>query len=178
MDKIVAILLPIIILACVPLAFHCYVDSFTISNIHLYIWIVLTANAMIIISIMLSDFVAKFDINNHSIQLTVMAFTAYLYTLVIELINSDNSIFTGAIEFINLENNIFQISSIPLSLLDVLGIGLFITIVTTAITITIVKNIETKQWKGSVVTVSISYLLGLSGYSLYVGLLMLNVLTK
>lgn len=164
MDKICAILFPFIFLLGVPRVFDLYVDSFSITNWPLFATIIVIANILIIFSILLSDYIKKFEINSHSVQLTEIAFTAYLSTV--------------AIEVLNLENSIIQAPLLPYPSLYVLIFGMVVTLVTTAFTAIIAKEINAKRWSDSIVNLSISYLIGLMGYSFYILLLLSNVVTK
>lgn len=161
MDKIFAIISPLFILLGCPFIFH-HFGFFIVKDWILFIGVVISANAILLFKIMLSDYVKQFEIDNHCIQLSEMALTAFLATMAIQQFN---------------QINILPISKLPYSMNIILSIGIGITLFTTAITAVIVKKIKNGDWKYSKFALPISYLVGLSGYSLYVALFLLKALS-
>lgn len=162
MDKVCAITLPLIVLLGGPLV-SSYINLVTISNWPLLIFIVIISNSILAVKVMLSDYVKKFEIDSHCVQLTEMALTAFIATLAIQLFNN---------------KNILDVPVLPYPFLHVLMAGLAITVLTTAIAAIIVKKIKSQEWSDNIGILTIGYLVGLTGYSLYVALFLLKVITK
>lgn len=161
MDIIIAIILPLCIYFGGPLICD-HFRLITIKDWPIFIGIIGSANAVLTIKILLSDYVNKFEIDSHCIQLSEMALTAFLATMAIQQFN---------------KINILPIPNLPYSMDIILSTGISITAITTAITAIIVRNIKKNRWKPSKLILTISYLLGLSGYSLYIALFLLKALS-
>lgn len=179
MHVIVAILVPILVFIGGPVALHHY-GIIYVQDWFTFLAIVTAANTILAFKILLTDYAVTcpFSLLVHSIQLGMMAISAFVVTMAIQFWNSQSvlqGIPTYFYPYKLFSSLLYGLEMTRDQVLCLLVSGSFIAFITTVITAVIVQRINEEKWRYTIPNTALCYFCGLFGYYLYLFLFLSKV---